>query len=121
MQEPVSALQPEQLGIGVLFTRIREAVIVADLATGRIVLWNPSAERLFGYTAEEACGMPIEALIPVYLQSRHQEGFSYYQATGHGLLIDSASAIELPAIRKDGQEISVEIALSPLDDVPAEG
>src|SRR5437588_579290 len=44
------------LNLGVLIDRVLDAVIVARLATGRIVLWNPAAERLFGYTAEQAIG-----------------------------------------------------------------
>src|SRR5919201_1442421 len=65
----VAALNsPSAFGIGRLFWHIREAVIVADTATGRIVLWNPGAEQLFGYPAPEALGLRLEALIPEPLQ-----------------------------------------------------
>lgn len=58
------AATPEQFGIGRLFWRIREAVVVADAVSGRIVLWNPAAEALFGYRAAEAVGRSVELLIP---------------------------------------------------------
>jgi PAS domain-containing protein len=52
------AVQPGDFGIGRLFWAIRDAAIVADAATGWVVLWNPAAERLFGYPAAEARGLP---------------------------------------------------------------
>ncbi len=39
---------PQDLGIGRLFERVRDAVIVADAHSGRIVLWNPAATEIFG-------------------------------------------------------------------------
>jgi PAS domain-containing protein len=42
-------MRPEELGIGELFGRIREAAIVADAGNQRIVLWNPAAANIFGY------------------------------------------------------------------------
>ena len=53
-----SALHPQDFGIGILFWSIRDAVIVVDAATGRIVLWSPAAESMFGYTPAEAIGQP---------------------------------------------------------------
>ena len=44
-----SFLLPQDLGIGNLFEAVRDAVVVADARTGRIVLWNPAASKIFGY------------------------------------------------------------------------
>jgi PAS domain-containing protein len=44
-------LSAADFGIGRLFGHIRDAVIVGDARTGRIVLWNPAAEALFGGSA----------------------------------------------------------------------
>jgi PAS domain S-box-containing protein len=55
-------LSPADLGIGRLFRQIRDAVVVAEVATGRIVLWNPAAERLFGYAARQLVGQPVARL-----------------------------------------------------------
>jgi PAS domain-containing protein len=45
-----SFLLPQDLGIGKLYEAVRDAVVVADAHTGRIVLWNPAASRIFGYS-----------------------------------------------------------------------
>src|SRR5436305_9816556 len=57
--ETPSILRPQDLGIGLLFERMREGVIVADVQSGRIFLWNPGAEKIFGYAADEAVGLPL--------------------------------------------------------------
>ncbi len=117
---PGHPLQPENLGIGRLFWAIRDAVVVGEAATGRIVLWSPSAERLFGYTAAEALGQLIEILVPAALQDRHRAGLAGFAATGHGALIDAGNPVELPALRKGGDTLTVELSLTPIEqaDVP---
>ncbi len=56
------AIRPEDLGIGKLFDRVRDAVIVADAKTERIVLWNPAAATVFGYSIPEALELRVEDL-----------------------------------------------------------
>jgi PAS domain S-box-containing protein len=111
----VRGLRPEELGIGELFERVRDAVIVADATTQRIVLWNPAATSVFGYPASEAlAGLRVEALVPENLKARHREGITRYAKTGRGPLIDSHAPVELPAVRSDGSIIDVELSLSPI-------
>src|SRR5579872_4387290 len=109
-------LRPRDAGIGPLFEHIRDAAIVADLDTGMIRLWNPAAERLFGYTTSEALLLPVEVLVPERLRPRHLAGFASYRSSGHGALIDGGTPIEVPARRKTGEEITVELTLSPIED-----
>src|SRR2546425_12584496 len=52
------------LGPGWLFEQIRDAVAVIELPRGTIRLWNPSAERLFGYSREEILGRAIDEVVP---------------------------------------------------------
>src|SRR5579883_2969821 len=52
------------LGIGRLLWQGQDAVVVARAPRGRIVLWNPAAAALFGYTAEEAARLRLSALFP---------------------------------------------------------
>lgn len=109
-------LRPEELGFGPLFWAVGDAVVVVDVESGRIVLWNPAAERLFGYSAEEAVGLSIEVLIPDRLMDRHRAGIAEYAATGHGALIDAETPVEYPARRKSGEEIFIDLSLTPLND-----
>jgi len=110
-------LRPEDLGFGRLFERIRDAVIVADANTQHIVLWNPAAAKIFGYSASEAQELRVEALVPEPLKAAHRAGIAHYAETGHGPYIDSDALLDLPAVRKDGEEISVEMSLSPVGPV----
>src|SRR5215210_2939095 len=107
-------LRPEDLGFGRLFERIRDAVIVADAETQRIVLWNSAAAKMFGYSASEALKLRVEALVPEPLKDAHRAGIARYAETGHGPYIDSDAPLDLPAVRKNGEEIRVEMSLSPI-------
>ena len=96
---------------------IRDAVIVADAESQRIVLWNPAAARMFGYSSSEALHLKVEALVPETLKPRHRAGIARFAKTGHGPYIDSHEVLDLPAVRKGGEEISVELSLSPVSPV----
>src|SRR5215212_5438915 len=110
-------LRPEDVGFGRLFERIQDAVIVAEARTQRIVLWNQAAAKMFGYSASEALKLRVEALVPKPLKSAHRAGIARYAETGHGPYVDSDMPLDLPAVRKDGVEISVELSLSPISPV----
>lgn len=109
-----------ELGVGVLFDRLLDAVVIARLATGRIVLWNPAAEQLFGYSAEEAIGKSIEMLMPEPIASVHRAGLNRYMRTGHGLIVDADAPVGMPARTKDGEDIRIEMALSELQNPQGE-
>lgn len=107
--EPPSDLA--SLGIGRLFEFIPDGIIVAELDTETILGFNGGAERIFGYAAEEAKGMPLESLVPERLRSAHRAGIAAYRLSGSGRLIDTGDPVELPALRRDGSEITVELTL----------
>src|SRR5579864_7743975 len=104
----------EALGLGVLFERVLEAIVVARLSSGRIVLWNPAAVKLFGYTAEEAVGQSLEMLMPAPIGHVHRAGLDRYMRTGHGLIVDADSPVEMPAVTRSGDNIRIELSLSEL-------
>ncbi|HVQ25902.1 MAG TPA: PAS domain S-box protein, partial [Planctomycetota bacterium] len=96
-----------------LFDAYPDALIVADIE-GRIVLANPSAGKLLGYTVEELTGLGIDDLVPDAIRPRHAQYRREFarapRARPMGLQTD------LLARRKDGSDVIVEIALSPLQD-----
>jgi PAS domain S-box-containing protein len=102
---------PEDFGFGQLYRDIPDAVIIGNTETGCIELWNPAAETLFGIPAHEAIGQLIEIIIPEPIQERHRAGLARYQVTGHGALIDSGLAVEMPALRRHGEPITIELRL----------
>jgi PAS domain S-box-containing protein len=110
-------MDPQDLGIGRLFERIRDAVIVADAESQRIMLWNPGATGMFGYSSSEALELKVEALVPEPLKAQHRAGIARYAKTGHGSYIDSHEVLELPAVRKNGEHISIELSLGPISPV----
>lgn len=113
--DPTAAtIRPQDLGFGVLFGVVRDAVVVADVRSQEIVLWNAAAGDIFGYTPDEVVGRPLEVLVPPELRPQHRAGIARYRETGHGPLVDGDRPVEVPALRRDGQRIQVELKLSPL-------
>jgi PAS domain S-box-containing protein len=110
----IAAPTPEDFGFGQLFREIRDAVVVGDAETGRIVLWNPAAADLFGIPVDEAVGLPIETLVPEALRERHRAGLARFREIGGGSLIDAGQPVELPALRRTGEPITIELTLSPI-------
>jgi PAS domain S-box-containing protein len=108
---------PTDLGIGRIFPRAADALIIGDAQTGRIVLWNASAAQLFGYSADEAVGMSIERLVPENLVDAHRTGLTRFLQTGTGQIVDHRTAVELPVRHKDGSTRQVDLSLTSLEDV----
>lgn len=106
---------PATFGIGRLFWAVSEGIVVGDMSTEAIALWNPAAEELFGWSSDEAVGMPLHHLVPRELREAHLNGLARYRETGRGDLVGSRSGVELPALRKDGSVIQIELTLSRLD------
>ena len=96
-----------------LFAAYPDALIVVDGA-GTIVLANPSAAALLGYGVDELIGVQVDELVPDSIRPRHA---AYRDAFGrHPQARPMGKQTELVAKRKDGSEVVVEIALSPLQD-----
>ena len=87
-----------------------DCIITMD-ATGRVQEFNPAAERVFGFSRDEAVGKELaELIIPPRLRERHREGLAHYLKTGEGPLI--GKLIETEALRRDGSEILVALAIN---------
>jgi PAS domain S-box-containing protein len=87
--------------------------IVMVNSSGRIVLANSQAERLFGYERGELLGKTIEHLIPERFRQGHVGHRLAY--IGHPHQRAMGAGLELYGLRKDGSEFPVEISLSPLE------
>lgn len=81
----------------------KDAIITTD-SEGTIVFWNQAATLLFGYEPDEILGKSIMTIIPGRL---HEE---YRQERNRQYI---GETVEVPRVRKDGAEISVELSLSP--------
>src|SRR3954466_14975390 len=93
-----------------------DCVIMAD-ASGRIVEFNPAAERTFGYSREEALGRTMaELIVPPSLRERHTAAFGRFVKTGEGSML--GRRVELTGMRADGSEFPVELALSQVEAEP---
>lgn len=102
----------EDFGFGRLFDAMGDAVILAD-EQARIVLWNPSARRQFGFEAEEAVGRPLDSVLRANGASSLQTALAAYRR-GEGGEGAHAGPHEARATRKDGSEAHVDVSLSPL-------
>jgi PAS domain S-box-containing protein len=87
---------------------VADAVIVIDTA-GRIELFNPAAERLFGYSTAQVMGRDVSLLAPPTYRHRHQEGMSRYLETGEAHIIGIGREVE--GLRRDGTTFPMYISV----------
>lgn len=78
-----------------------DAIIAAD-TDGKILLWNPAAERIFGFTAEDALGHWLDLIIPERLRTRHWEGYRRVMRTGQTRYGTKVLRVPLPAQGRTG-------------------
>jgi PAS domain S-box-containing protein len=97
-------------GVEALFLYAAEGILIAD-ERGIINRINPSAEKLFGYEANELVGKSLELLVPRRFAGSHSGHREKYNENPHARKM--GQAIDLYGLRKDGSEIPVEISLSP--------
>ena len=89
---------------------VLDCIVTMD-ADGIVIEFNAAAERTFGYTKAEAIGRALaDLIIPPPLRDAHTVGLARYLATGEGPLL--GKLIEITAVRSDGSEIPVELAIT---------
>ncbi len=86
-----------------------DAIISKDL-NGIVTSWNPAAERLFGYTAEEMIGQPITKIIPPHL---HQDEERILTTVARGERIEHFDTVRMS---KNGELLDISISISPVKD-----
>src|SRR5207244_13465997 len=89
-----------------------DAFIAMD-AEGVIIDWNTEAEKIFGFPSSQAIGRKLsETIIPARHRERHQLGLQHFLKTGEGPLL--GKRVEITALRADGGEFPVVLAISPV-------
>lgn len=81
-----------------------DAMIAAD-RDGTILLWNPAAERIFGFAAEEMLGRSLDPIIPERFRDRHWKGYQQVIRTGRTRY--GSETLRVPALHKDGRSLSI--------------
>ena len=84
--------------------------IIGKTLDGRITSWNAAAEKMFGYTAEEAIGQPVQMLLPA---ERLDEELRILADLAHG---DTVPPFDTQRLAKDGRVLDVSITISPIRD-----
>ncbi|MFL9867920.1 PAS domain S-box protein [Paraburkholderia fungorum] len=87
-----------------LVNAIGDAIVISD-AEGSITLWNPAAERMFGFTQSEALGNSLDLIIPERLRGRHWDGYHKTMTTGETRY--GNDVLRVPAVHKDGHSLSI--------------
>lgn len=107
-----SALRASDARKTAMLNTALDAIITID-HEGKIVEFNPAAERIFGYTRQDVLGRPMaEFIIPPALREQHYKGLAHYLATREGPVL--GKRIELMAMRAGGAEFPVELAINPI-------
>lgn len=89
-----------------------DAIVTIDGA-GAVIEFNPAAESLFGYSESEAVGKNLgDLIVPKHLQYEFRAALARRLSSREGLLL---KRVEMPAQRRDGSEVIVELTITALD------
>jgi len=103
------ALEVSERRMRLIIENAYDAYVAMD-RDGAIVDWNPQAERIFGWSREEAIGRSLaETIIPERMRTQHLKGLVHFLHSGEGPLLNRR--IEVPGLRRDGAEFPVEMTI----------
>ena len=103
----------EKINFEELVNSFGDAVVISD-ASGTIIYWNLSAERIFGFSQSEALGQSLDLIIPERLRQRHNEGYNHSIETGTTRYGDKL--LTVPALHKSGKPLSIAFTVSMIFD-----
>ena len=107
-----SALRESEVRKAAILDTALDCILSID-HQGRVLEWNPAAEKTFGWARAEAHGKYLhDMIVPPELREAHARGISKYLETGHGPAL--GRRLELPAVRRNGERITVELAIIPV-------
>ena len=112
--DSTSLIAAEPWASGVLEKAILDSAldcIIIMNHEGKVVEFNPAAQKTFGYSREEVVGKSLgDLIVPPALRQAHRAGLEHYLKTGEGPVL--GQRIEITAVRSDGEEIPVELAIA---------
>jgi PAS domain S-box-containing protein len=103
-----------EIDMNALVGAMGDAVVVCD-AKGQVIVWNPGAERIFGWTAAEALGQRMDMIVPERLRKRHWDGYDQSMATGKTKY--AHDVLRVPAVDKAGRAMSIAFTVFMMVDV----
>jgi PAS domain S-box-containing protein len=110
VEAAVTALRESESRTTLVIETAMEAVVSMD-GDERITGWNLQAERMFGWSRDEALGQPmVKLIVPSHYRVAHERGLRHFLAGGRGRFVNRR--IELTALHRDGREFPVELSVS---------
>lgn len=91
--------------------RVINDALVGVNDRGLVVIFNPAAQRMFGFAEKEMLGRPLDVLIPLRYRDRHRRSLQDF-FSGAPMSDMLGMNLELPALRSSGEEFFVELSLS---------
>lgn len=105
-------IKDNELKLRLILESALDGVIVID-DQSLVLTWTRQTEHIFGFTAEEVTGQPLgKFIVPERLREAHLEGMRRYLSTGVPRILNQR--IEIPGIRKNGEEFPLELTIIPI-------
>jgi PAS domain S-box-containing protein len=115
LRRATEALRASEAKYSGLVAIASDAIVsVEPGAPQRIVIFNRGAEQIFGWTASEALGQPLELLIPERYRAAHRRHITAF-ATGGSTARNMGERIDVWGVRKNGEEFPAQAAISRLE------
>jgi len=110
LQRYNNELKEKEYNLHQLLINAPDAVIVIDQES-IISFWNPKAQEIFGWRAEDVVNRPLSStIIPVQHRKAHEMGMKRYLATGEAVVLNKT--IEITALKNTGDEFYVSLTIS---------
>lgn len=109
LKQMEQALRESEQRFRSIFETVEDAIITAE-SDGRVIEFNPAAEKIFGYCRSEPVGRAIaELIVPSYLRNRHIAGFAGVERSGESTFIGRSH--ELEGMRSNGEIFPIELTV----------
>ncbi|WP_347274031.1 PAS domain S-box protein [Candidatus Kuenenia sp.] len=109
IQREITERKRKEVRFNAFVKNTADALIAID-EQGVVELFNPAAEKMFGYKKEEVVGQNVIMLMPESYRKKHEDGLKGYLNTGKARILGTGP-IELEALRKDGTAFPIELTI----------